>query len=210
MMTLTLSKTRKGIYDVHVDEELIGCLPDKLIPAEYFISTPTDKKAADFIKAVKEWTFKNGQTRLVDYLAKIERTVFDSKNHLRRWSVPDDMITKIINDAIQKKWLSDERYTRNYIEEMILTGRSPQYAKFKLHKKKIAHETIAKVIAEEYDQKITQDLVIDIIDKLITKYEGMPERQQFERIASALYRRGFDYVDYEDVLKMRIRELNQK
>jgi len=108
-LTLTASRNKKNYYKIYIDDEFLGCLPQKLIPAEYFLQTtiPLSKgdrgEDAHFITFTKEHTLNYAQSTLLNYLAKAERTVYDCKIILRKHEIPDKVIETVIKDAISKK-----------------------------------------------------------------------------------------------------------
>ena len=214
-MTLKLipSRNKKNYYKIYLEDEFLGSLPQKLIPAEYFLqasSTIADDAwqpsvSNDFIKFVKEWVHNNALSLLLDYLAKMERTTNDCKIYLRRWDVPEEVISSAIEQAKQKKWVSNERYAELYVEEAALAGRSPLDAKHKLLRKKVSSDVIDKVINNAYDRETKETIIKELIEKLMSRYAELHPSKQFEKIATALYRKGFEYGDYEELLRGRIK-----
>lgn len=205
MMKLIPSKNKKKFFKIFIEEEFIGSIPEKLLPPEYFILSD-DECPEEFIKMVKRWVYDNGKNNLLDYLSKMERTVFDSKNYLRKWDVPENIINIIVQEAQDKKWLSDERFARFYTEEAIICGRSPLDVKFKLAQKKINQDIIHRVVDELFTSETKTELIENYIEKLIKRYTGLEKNKIFEKIATTLYRKGFQYNDYEMILQKKINE----
>ena len=205
-MKLIPSKNKKKFFKIFIGEEFIGSIPEKLLPPEYFILSD-DECPEEFVKMVREWVYENGKNNLLDYLSKMERTVFDSKNYLRKWDVPENIINVIVQEAQDKKWLSDERFARFYAEEAIICGRSPLDVKFKLTQKKINQDIINRVVDELFTSETKIELIENYIEKLIKRYTDLEKNKIFEKIATTLYRKGFQYSDYEIILQKKINEI---
>jgi len=207
-MTLKLipSRNKKNYYKVYIEDEFLGSLPQKLIPPDYFLQTETEA-SSEFINFTREWVYNNAQSTLLDYLAKMERTVNDCKNYLKKWDVPESIIASAVEQAKQKKWVSDERYAELYIEEAVLTERSPLDAKHKLLQKKVPSEIIDKAINKAFDKETKESIVENLIEKLLSRYADLKPNVQFEKIATALYRKGFEYSDYERLLYSKIKNV---
>ena len=88
--------------------------------------------------------------RLLDYVAKAEHSESDCVLLLKRLGVPSEVITSLMEHAKINKWVSDERYTRLYSEDALLSSMSPLEVKQKLHQKKISSKIIEKVINEVF------------------------------------------------------------
>jgi SOS response regulatory protein OraA/RecX len=218
-----------------VDDEFLGCLPQKLIPAEYFLQQRSSGDAPVIARSLlasltkqstlhtseedggeelhtphstlhtlRDYVYKNAQAHLLDYLAKMEHCTFDCRNFLKKLEVPDKVINAVLKEAEDKKWLSDSRYAELYTEDAILCGRSPLDIKHKLRQKRIDPAIIDKTIEKLFNQETQNDLLNDLIEKMLSKYSELPPQKQFEKIATALYRKGFQYQDYEAILQRRL------
>ena len=231
-MTLTLkpSRNKKNQYKIYLDDEFLGCLPQKLIPAEYFLTPSplgegrgevvvarhallsdaieTKQSSSDndtFISFIREHVLKQAQKAILDYLAKAERTSHDCKIYLKRQDIPDNVISFVIDEAKSKQWLSDERYAELYTEDAIMMQRSPLNTKHKLLQKRIPANIIDKAIKKHYDKEKKDEIIEELIDKLLAKHAGLKPDKQFEKIATALYNKGFEYGDYEALLHKKTR-----
>ena len=207
-LTLTPAKSKKNYYKIYVGDEFLGCLPQKLIPAEYFLqnSSLLDPSLEAFILSVQSLVLKSASDTLLNYLAKMERTIYDCQIYLKRKDFPEKVINQVIKDALDKKWLSDERYAELYTEEAILMGRSTLDVKYKLKQKKIRTQIIDKIVDKIFNPAVQREVISELIDRLIEKHSDTPPHKRYEKIATALYRKGFQYQDYEEILKAKMSE----
>jgi SOS response regulatory protein OraA/RecX len=199
-----VSSRKKNLYKIYHNDEFLGCVPQKLIPAEYFLQTDIPVPD-DFIQGIKDWVYKNACEKLLDYLAKMERTVYDCKIYLKKLGIPDSVIAPVVKEAEDKKWVSDKRYAELYTEDAISMGRSPLDIKHKLKQKRISPAIINKAVDKLFNQETQDELIEGLIDKMLANTASLSPRKQFEKIATALYRKGFQYQDYEGILSKKIR-----
>jgi len=203
ILKLTPSRNKKNFYRIYIEDEFLGAIPQKLIPPDYFLQTETEI-SDEFICYVKDWVRDNASAILLGYLSKMERTVNDCKVYLRKWDVPESVIALAIEEAKSKKWVSDERYADLYTEDAILFERSPLDTKHKLLQKKIAPEIVNRIISKSFNNETKEEIIGNLIEKMLPRYAGLNPDKQFEKIATALYRKGFEYNDYEELLHSKI------
>ena len=156
------------------------------------------------MEILEDLIYKNAISKLVEYLAKSERTEADCVAYLKRQKIPEDVIKKAVSEAKHRNWLSDERYTDLYTENAIICGRSPLEVRHKLIQKRINTETIDKAINRFFTPETTEKLIENQIELLLKRNSDLPPSKQFEKIATALYRKGFQYSDYEDILRKKL------
>ena len=135
MLIIKPSKTKKNYYKIYYDEKFIGSVPKSLVPAEYFIDE--DIILSDgFIQSIQQWVEKYATSKLLEYLSKMEKTEYDCRIYLKRHDIPDEIITRVIEEAITKKWLSDKRYAEYFIEDSIITKKRLKTRLFTNYSKK--------------------------------------------------------------------------
>jgi len=222
-LTLIPSKTKKNFFKIFRDDEFLGAVPKKLIPADFFLSSfqehdithnnpspnnmergeikDNNPEITQFCNTIKEWVIKKANELLLNYLAKMEHTVFDCRNYMKKCGIPKATIDMVINDAIARKWLSDERYADLYAEESVFLKRSPLDVKFKLRQKKIDPIIVNRIINKHFDNDTKREIIIEHINKMMDIHTNLTPQKRFEKIATTLYRKGFQYSDYDDILR---------
>ena len=209
-MTKSRSKSKKSLFKIFLEDEFLGCVPGILL-LEQAIDVYDESSELHFdsltstqIESIVEWVTTSAKRKLVDYLAKMERSVFDCRAYLRRQDVPSAIMDKVIAEAIKHKWLSDKRYAELYAEYALQNLMSPMDVRYKLIQKKIDKATIEKAINDVFSKDTVGDILDELIDKLLRRYADVNGRQKFDKIATALYRKGFEYGEYESRLKEKI------
>lgn len=220
MMKLIISKYKRNYVRIYDEEDFVGLLSIKLLPHDIYLKIPaeivedtefyynfkTDSEYQSFKKSVQENIYDTALQKLLDYVAKAERTVFDCKQLLKRHDVPASMIEKLITVAKEKKWVSDIRYAQLFTDDGILFGKSPYEIKCKLYQKNIDKSIIDSVLAEKYSRDKKNEVLIELIDKSVNKYISVSfdKKKIFDKIATNLYRKGFLFDEFNDILHKKL------
>lgn len=193
---------------MYCDEELLGSIPESELKKIDIFITESGDEYPDLddsqLAHIRDFVYKYAQKKLLMYLAKMERSTFDCRQYLKRLDVPYSVATEIIEMATEKKWLCDHRCAEIYATEGLFCRYSPQAVKAKLIEKKIPSHIINEALESKYDRETMQDIIESTIDRLLGLYSDTPMRKKFEKIATALYRKGFAYDDYESILRLKI------
>jgi len=147
---------------------------------------------------------EKARNKLLNYLAKAERTVYDCKILLKKHKYPDDIIEQVISEAIEQNWLSDKRYAKLYAENASLSMMSPLSVKHKLFSKKIDSALVTEAVNTAFDPESVKDILETMIDKLLKINQGLTGQKLYQKIATTLYRKGFEYEMYEEMLKRKV------
>jgi len=207
MIRLIATRANKFFFKVYFDEELLGGVPSSalrklgLTAAEGTIDCADSSAVVDL---VREWVLENARNRLLGYLAKAERTCYDCRMFLRKSFVPEAVIDAVIAEAEEQQWVSDERYAGLYAEDAFMNRMSPLDAKYKLRLKKIDPLLINKAVKKTYDVEGLGGMIEDLIDVLIERNVGLTGQKLYQKVATALYRKGFEYEAYEEMLKRKV------
>jgi SOS response regulatory protein OraA/RecX len=198
------------------DDEFLGVVSEHFFSTYGHINSDTSAlelydthsiDLSDLIEIIQTEVLEKTKSRLLDYVAKSERTIYDCQIFLQKWSTPTDIINSIIEYAITNKWLSDERYAMFYAEDALVSSMSPLNVKYKLIQKKIASDIIERVLNSVFNAENVNDMIEKQLEILLLRYADKPKRDKYEKIATALYRKGFAYSDYEEMLKRALENI---
>ena len=221
MLKIATSKKSKHVK-IYLEEEFIGSIPEKLLPQELYLNSSmpdssecnnefyssfnNQEHEAEFIDFLNEWVKDNAKKSLLDYVAKAERTSYDCKLFLKRKDIPKAIIEDVIEEFKKKNWISDLRYCQFFTQDNILFGKSPADIKNKLFRKHIDITIIEQVINELYTTESRAEIISELAEKLLNKYLQTETNKKtlFEKIAVTMYRKGFTYEDFSDVLYKKI------
>lgn len=196
---LRTSNLKTYLKIVRTDQGILGALPGKMLSAAIYQNDEAELDE-DQMMLLKETLFKFAQEKLLNYLASAEKTVYDCRIYLKKWYVSEDNINNLIETAILKKFLSDERYARMMIEDAILFHKSPEEIKIKLKQKKISSTLYQPLLKELYTQDSMTETLSALIDSLLTRYYELTEKQKYDKIATFLYRKGYKYDQFRRIL----------
>ena len=199
MLVIKSSKKKKNYYQIFYNDTFLGTVPKSFLPPEFFVDHKIEC-TEEYINSIKEWVYKNGLAKLLEYLSKMEKSVSECYQFLKRHDIPDSTITALLKDAQSRNWVSDARYSSLFVQEAILNGKSFLDIKHKLVQKKIDIKIIEKALNEQYTSQTKSDILRKQIDTLIQRYSNVDPDKLYEKVATALYRKGFQYSEYEDIL----------
>jgi SOS response regulatory protein OraA/RecX len=194
---------KKLLIEIWSEASCLGVIPKRLLPFSLLQNDSADLNPDELNNLINE-SLLFAQDKLLDYLAMSEKTTFDCQNFLKRYHIPDHQINQLIKAASDKKYLSDERYAELFIQDAILFGKSKDEIKFKLKNKRISPHIIQNKLAELYNSEELNNILNDLIDKLINQYSDLPKAKIFDKCATALFRKGFKYSDFSSLLSKKI------
>jgi len=207
MIRLIATRQNKFFFKVYAGEELLGGVPSSALrklginTAEEAVECSDEPAVAE---CIKQWVLENARDRLLGYVAKAEHTCYDCRNYLKKLYVPEDVIEVVLVEAVEQKWVSDERYAGFYAEDAFLSQMSPLDVKYKLMQKRVNPKVIDKAIKKVYATDNLTQMIEELIDKYIERNAGMPAQKLYQKIATTLYRKGFEYEVYEEILKRKL------
>lgn len=208
---LKIPNNKKYLREIGTDDLSIGVLPLSNLPFSFrgTEDEPVFEKeiSEGYFEELKHACLSFAKNKLLDYLAKSEKTKYDCTVLLKRYQIPDNLIKDLINWAEEQKYLSDERYAEMYIQEAMLNCKSKAETAYKLKQKRIDSSIINKKIAELYSIEARDELLDSLIDQLL-RHENMSDKKAvFEKCATKLYRKGFHYDDFRTLLYKKINNL---
>lgn len=125
-------------------------------------------------------------------LNRRECSTGDLAQHLKHKGFPPEIITQVIQDLVEKKYINDENYARIVIRESCMRGKGPHWIRMKLKEKGISTEraTIETLITEVADTS-ELSLARGVISRRYPKAKEDPVIAK--KAIQALLRRGFSY-----------------
>jgi len=211
MVRLISTSHKHSFYRVYSDDQFLGGVSVRFLLSLGLHIPPNEREIIldDFtdsrlLVAITDRVSQTAREKLLDYLSKAEHTVYDCKKLLKRHHIPDSIVSEVISEAIEQNWLSDERYTRLYAQNATLNLMSPLDVKYKLMQKKIDKSLVKDVVNETFDTENIKDILQTLIDKMIENNRDLPPKKLYTKIATYLHRKGFEYSQYEDLLRLAI------
>lgn len=140
-------------------------------------------------------------------LGRRDRTIGEVKEKLLKKEYPQKEITETIEFLVEKKFLDDERFAKNYIRNQLSIKPLGKYQlKIKL-KKKLVPEEIIESATSEIDESVERRLAEEAAQKWkIRKYKVLSIRYQGDKnkirnaLLGYLTGRGFNYENIKEII----------
>lgn len=149
--------------------------------------------------------FYNLALHYLSYRTRSEKEVCDK---LKTKKVEPQIIEKIISKLKEKRFINDEDFARQWIENRSrFRPRSMRLVKLELRQKGIANEIIEKIF-QNSEVSITSDLdqAKKLVEKRIERLKNLPKQEMYQKLGRYLASKGFDW----DTIKKVIDEMLAK
>ncbi len=116
--------------------------------------------------------------RIAAYCSKAERCEFDVRKKLITWELPDDAVRRIVERLRKERFLSDERFSRSFINDKLKFN--------KWGRTKIAYELRKRSIPESVYNPLLEELSGDEFEKqlmhiLSIKFKSVKAKTEYEK-----------------------------
>lgn len=185
-------------FDI-LDKEIQSILPEEtLVSYNLFTNqTLTQKEYKQLCIDQIEDTLLNKALFFINYK---QRTISEVKKHLKKQTQDEEIINKIIQKLKSKKYLDDNYYAQQYIQEKLdfdLVG--PKYIKEKLISKGIHFDLIDAHLIQ-YTDNMQYNKIRELIEKE-TKYTiKKPYIKAYQSIKGKLVNKGFSLSIIESAM----------
>ncbi|MDZ4121352.1 MAG: RecX family transcriptional regulator [Candidatus Cloacimonadaceae bacterium] len=195
-MILKLQKKSEKDYKIwiYLDSELWGILPARIlhsrfqIPCEIEIS---DDSASEITSLLTE----SARQRILEYLAKFERSTHQCRDILQRHRYHHRIISSVIDEVTSLGYLDDTRFTEILVRSLADRGKSRRYIINKLYLQSIPSAIYDPFLAEFLNPTDLKENLKSEVSRLKSRYRDLPTHKQREKIVSSLYRKGFELDD---------------
>lgn len=139
--------------------------------------------------------------RLVRYLTYRERSIAECRTFLSKLPVNEEIINDLLNRAVHKKYLDEERFAELLAQSYISRHKSRRELKTALISKRIPEELISKVVNDHYTTENRKEIIRYHIKKGIRKYPDKGSYHDYQKCIAYLMRKGFSFDDFFDELQ---------
>jgi regulatory protein len=127
------------------------------------------------------------------YLSIRNRSVKEMHDYLLKKNASGDVIERITNSLLEKKFLNDESFAKSWIcARARLKPKGKIVLKMELKQKGITDDLIETALSEVIDEipdELTQ--AKSLISKRMERFAGKPRQEIYAKVGSFLARRGF-------------------
>ncbi|MCB0723948.1 MAG: RecX family transcriptional regulator [Ignavibacteriae bacterium] len=192
----------KNRYNFYVDGEYMFALYDDTI-LKYGLRRG-DMLEARQIKEMKDYDSYNYAKKVAyNYLSYRQRSRREISRKLKTKKIPDRTIDKVIKWLEELKYINDEEFAKQLIENKV--ARKPIGRKMvekKLFQSGIDKETIVKTITENYSPEMELQKAEELLKKYVKKVKYKDEFDKRNKCFKYLASRGFEYDTVEQIINM--------
>ncbi len=134
----------------------------------------------------------------LDLIAMRDRSVAEIRKKMREKEIDSKIVEDVIQNLIDKKFLDDERFVKNYISSQKRQGR---YGKFRIVQKLIRFgigQELIDNIKSELDGKSEYDRAEELAEKWLQR--NLQKDKLYEKLGRFLAGRGFEIDIVKEIL----------
>lgn len=197
MTNLKLKKISKRNRLIFFDDEPRGIIPSvklPVLPLSYnengFMETEIAPEKA---KEIKDSIDSYAWNRVLDWLAIQERSSHECKIYLKKLFIPDDVTENFIARLKKLNYVNNQRFAELFISSLIQKGKSKLEIKNKLYEKTADLGQTELWLDEFYNPECELENLRNNLQKLLKRWQNLPDKKRSEKIISTLTRHGFAY-----------------
>lgn len=195
-------KKDKHRYNIFIDGSFaFGLYEDSVL--KYGLRSGDELNEEKIIEMREFDEFGYGKKAAYSFLAYKPRSKKDLVKKLKQKKISDNIIDDIIELLEKQKYLNDEIYARNYLEDKLSSKPiGKRLAKMKLLEKGIDKELIESAINENYSEDKEFELAAKLMEKYEKKVKFKDQADKKNKCYRYLISKGFDYETAGRVLSL--------
>lgn len=152
--------------------------------------------------------FEKFYNKALEFLSYRPRSEKEVRDKLKLKKVDPPTIDKIIAKLIDKKFINDEEFARQWIESRLrFKPRSLRLVKMELKQKGISQEIIeSRIKNQELGSESDLESAKKLVEKRIGRLKGLPKQKIYEKLGRYLASKGFNW----DTIKKAVDEVLDK
>lgn len=147
--------------------------------------------------------FERFYNKALEFLSYRTRSEKEVRDKLKSKQVEPLIIDKIIAKLKEKKFINDEEFARQWVENRKrFKPRSERLIKLELKQKGISQETVDKMINDEGLKINDLESAKKLVEKRIERIKDLPKQEIYQKLGRHLASKGFNW----DIIKKSIDE----
>ncbi len=135
--------------------------------------------------------FARAKTAAFRYLKIRERSVYELREKLERKKIEQKIVSQVIDYLLDKKFLDDRSFTKNWIRYRQARPFGPQRISLELKQKGIDKDIIAEEISLAFELLDQSDVVLEMAQRRAVRYQKDEPFKRKKKVFDFLARRGF-------------------
>jgi regulatory protein len=133
------------------------------------------------------------------YLLELrDRSVFELGGKMKLKGFSETDIAETVKFLLDKKFLDDERFTKNYVRGKQLAGDGKNKIRFKLMRFRVDKEIVEQSLEGEDEGEFAK--AFEFGKKIFDRNEGLERGKLYQKLMGSLYRKGFDLDTAKEVV----------
>ena len=138
--------------------------------------------------------FERFYNQALHYLSYRTRSEKEVRDKLKTKQVDPQTIEKIIAKLKEKRFINDEEFARQWIENRIrFKPRSERLIKMELKQKGISEDIINSLIGNSNSAATDLDSAKKLVEKRIGRVKNLPKQKIYEKLGRYLASKGFNW-----------------
>ena len=187
-----------GRYSIFVDEKYSFSLSEgTLLDEKLYVGMELDKTQVESYKKLS--ADDKAYNLTLAYVARRPRSRWELEDYFRRKGYDEEVGVQILEKLERLGFVNDENFARSWVENRrLLKPISTRKLSMELRQKRIADETIRKVLAEDETDEL------DTLRQLVERKRKQTKYQDDMKLMQYLARQGFGYDDIKQALQKEI------
>jgi len=199
-MKIQLKSKSKTVFIVSIDDVNWGILPVRIL--QFFSLHPDGKnelpedRMNDLLLDIEKYAWD----RFLNYLTYRERSVWECSNFLKQLPLHPNLNEKLLQKALDSKFVNDERFADLYVQDLIAQNRTKLQIRSKLIEKHICKDFIEKNLSEHFTKEQNDKILEANFKKAVNRFYNVPSGKRKEKILNYLTRKGFSFSEVKQKL----------
>jgi regulatory protein len=185
---------RPGLYIIRLDEEMSMLCPDD-VAARWRLQQGKELTGAEFVALQAEAEEALAKRLALELVAQAPRSARALVAALRRRGASRDAAVRAVNRLAELGYVDDSGYARQLVQKMQRQGRFGQSRmRAELARRGVGREVTEEVLATAVQPEAEREKALALARRRLPGLVELEPRQQAERLAAFLRRRGFDWA----------------
>ncbi len=185
---------------IKIDNSVWGSMGEKALRTLFHYHIGSQDISESEAKTLQDELLRTAWNKLLDWLAKQERSTSESRDYLKKHHFHPSIIEQCISEALKKGFIDDERYCRLLVESLVERQKSPMQIKSKLIEKHLPSGLWEPILSELYIPAEQKSILQTQAEKAYLRYCNLDKKECYEKCLTALYRKGFDLDDSREAV----------
>jgi SOS response regulatory protein OraA/RecX len=176
---------------IELDKEVWGTLPMRVL-LPFLGCEQSGEISDDRREELLELVFEHHRAGLFDYLAKSEHSEWQCKLFLKRKLLHRYLIDRLIDEAKDKNFLSNDRYAEILIRSLAEMGKSRRYIISKLQVQRIPSTLYEPYLLDYLQRDDSLARLETEVKNILLRCSNLPFIKRKEKVFTTLYRKGWE------------------